>query len=323
MKRKLLLSSSGFPDKFISSGISSSATIPKQRFMEDKILETINIYNPKLNVSEIEYLDIRSQFPHLSFFGLYAGVIVEDFKINRPQRGYYLSKKYFVWETNGELFARKTVIYIIMSDFQESGRNIISQSFFPELIDFMNLYHLSPSFSIANHPIYYINFLDTEIRAASIIQQIAGMMASNVEHIEVFKSTLKLHNVPTGMRDFLKRYMTGFNPTDVTYSSVNYEINLGTMTTTIKTNKLILGDYIKLKNGIGPEYQFNGSSDKFYWMDIIPIIHLSCYNHYSVDYSQLESFCSLYRVHFGARDDKFQRFLHLLQFIKKITLQGL
>jgi len=321
MKRKLLLSSLGFPEKFISSSVSPPNTVPKQQYMEQKIIDSINNHNPKLKVSDIEYLDIKDQFPHLKI-GKYAGVIVEDIVIKELQKDHFIDKKYYVWESDNEWYARKIVVYVFLSDYEVKGRNIISQSIFPELIDFMGLFNFSPSFTIANHPIYFINFLNNRITAATIIKQIAGMIASNIEYVEVFEENTELKNVPKNIKDYLVKFERDFVPGNTSYSSDYFEIDMINEVTKIKVDKLIVGDYLILKNGTGPEYQFKGSSEKFYWMEIIPIIVLSWENGYAIDYTLLEDFYNQNISRFSENDDKFHRFSLLIQFIKKIMLRG-
>lgn len=53
-------------------------------------------------------------------------------------------------------------------------------------------------------------------------------------------------------------------------------------------------------------------------MNIIPIIVISIKNSYTLDYSELEDFYNRNITNFRDNDDKFKRFLILIQFIKKI-----
>lgn len=320
MNRKLLLSGSSFPEKFISSSISSLGTVPKQQYMEEKVIEAINNYNTKLQVSSIEYLNIKDQFPHLNFFGKYAGIIVEDDKIEEIQKDRYIENKYFVWESHGEWYARKSVIYVFVGDKELVGRSSYSQLFFPVVSEFMGLYLSSPSFSIANHPMYYINFSSGKLPDSSM-KQTAGMIASGIEYIEVFYTNSSLVDVPNSIRDFLIKYKEDFESTDITYASENFQIDLTNKITRINTNKLVLGDILDLKNG-GSQYTFKGSKEKFYLIDIIPVIILSWKSRYEIDYTQLEEFYNLNIANFSPGDDKFHRFFLLIQFIKKIMLRS-
>lgn len=319
MGRKLLLSQLGFPKKFIDSSITPSDGTSKQEYMEKKVVHSINQYNPKLNITSIEYLDIKEQFPHLKI-GIYTGLIVEDFRVNEEEKDKYNEREYFVWKSNEEWYVRKIVIYVFLSDFKVKGRNIISQSIFPEIIDFMGLYNTSPSFSIANHPIYYINILDKKITAPTIIKQIAGMIVSDIEYIEVFTQNEELSNVPKDIYEYVSIFEKDFATGSTTFVSEYYEVNFLTKVVKIKTDKLTLGDYLTYKSGT--EYQFKGSSEKFYWMEIVPIVSLAVENGYIIDYSLLEEFYNQYKDNFSENDEKFQRFYILLKFIKKLMLRG-
>lgn len=316
MNRKLLLPSSSFPNLFESSAI-EFPSIPalKIQYMEETIMNAINSFNPKLKISNIEYVEkIKDQFPHLDFFGKYISVIVEDIEIEESQQAEYTNKQYYVWEFNNIYFARRILIYTFIADLQVVGRNTFCQTFFPELIDFMNCYHSSPSFSIANHPIYFINF-EYKDYPDSIIRQAAGLIASDIEYMEVFNQNDDLVYVPKNIREYLNKFEDDFNSLVQTYSSDFFEIDFVNKSTTIKTNKLVLGDYLELKqNG---KYDFNGSSEKFYWIEILPIIFLSIKNEYKLDYTLLENFYATNNPHFSSGSRKIERFDFLIKFIKK------
>jgi hypothetical protein len=317
--RKLLLSNSAFPSKFNASSISSPSGITKQEYIKNKIIERINNYNPKLKVSDIEYLNIKSQFPHLDFFQKYFGVIVEDSEINDSQKEFYKDEEYYVWKSADKLFVRKILIYVLMSLPKEGSRNaFIAQSFFPEAIDFMGYYASSPGFSIANHPIYYINYVDKKITASMIIKDVAGMIVVGIENIEVFHQIDQLKNVPENIKDFLVKYYKDFDLKNTLYSTADIEIDIKNKITKIKTDKLVIGELLEYKND-STTYNFKGSEEKFYWMRIIPLIVLSVKNAYAIDYSELEDFYNLNKGNFSPKDEKMHRFLVLIQFIKKIV----
>lgn len=318
MVRKLILSNSGFPEKFNSSDISPPSGISKQQYIENKIIEKINDYNPKLKVSNIEYLKIVEQFPHLDFLEMYFGVIVEDFEINKLKKDLYKDVEYYIWEDSGKYFCRKILIYVLMSLPKEGSRNaFIAQSLFPEAIDFMSYYHDAPSFSIANHPIYYINYVDKKITAPMIIKDIAGMVELGIENIEIFNEIDELVNIPKNIKDFLNKYYKDFEITRIPYIKDYCEIDVNKKTTIIKTDRLVIGDLLEYKSD-SITYKFKGSEEKFYWMSIIPIIIISLKNSYTVDYSKLEDFYNLNKSHFSSNDEKIERFLILINFIKKL-----
>lgn len=320
MVRKLILSDSGFPEKFNSSSISPPSGISKQQYIENQIIEKINNYNPKLKVSNIEYLKIVEQFPHLDFFEMYFGLIVEEFEINELKKDLYKDVEYYIWENGGKYFCRKILIYLIMSVPEEKARNIfVSQCLFPEAIDFMNYYKDSPCFSIANHPIYYINYVDKELTAPMIIKNIAGMIELGIENIEIFYEINELKSIPKNIKDFLNKYYKDFDETSILYKNDYCEIDINNKITIIKTDRLVLGDLLKYKSD-NITYDFkDGSVEKFYWMCILPIIIISLRNSFTLDYSKLEDFYNLNNPLFSSNSEKMERFLFLINYIKKLT----
>lgn len=315
MVRKLILSDSGFPEKFNSSSISPPTGISKQQYIENQIIEKINNYNPKLKVSNIEYLKIVEQFPDLDFLGKYSGILVEDIQVEQAQEEDYRNREYFVWESGNQYYARKIIIHVFIADLQSFGRNSFCQLFFPVLIDFMELYYSSPSFSIANHPIYFIN-LEPKGYPESIIKQTSGVIVSDIEYLEVFNTNTDLNFIPNDIKQYLNDFEESFSSASSVYSSDNFEIDMINKIVRIKTTKLIVGDYLEIKtNG---KYDFKGSSEKFYWIEILPIIFLSIKNGYIIDYSDLEVFYQSNKSLFSLNSEKIERFLVLIKFIKKL-----
>ncbi len=319
MLRKLLLSNTDFPNQFLSSNINIPPSISKQIYIENSIIDKLNTYNKKIKLSNIEYINLAQQFPHLNFMGKFLGLIVEEFQINESEQSLYSSnEEYYIFQDNNRFYIRKIIIYILMSLTSEGARNtFVSQTLFPEAIDLMEYYNESPCFSIANHPIYYVNIVDTLITAPMIIKNIAGMNILGIENINIFHEIPKLINIPKNMNDFLSKYYTDFVSASGVYTTNYCEINLHSKITKIKTTRLILGDLLEY-NSTSSNYKFKGSEEKFYWMNIIPIIVISIKNSYTLDYSELEDFCNRNITNFRNNDDKFKRFLILIQFIKKI-----
>ena len=298
MSRKLLLSDL-IQSKFNSSEIVPSGTLPKQQYLEEKIINAINRYNQKLNISTIDYVDIKVHLPYFNFFGKYIGIITEDVELKELQKD-----------------TKNVVAYVFIADSQGIGRNTFCQAFFPELIEFMNLYKTSPSFSIANHPIYFVDF-ESNNRPNSIIKQIAGLITSDIEYIDVFNANFDLSYVPRDIQQYLSKFEDGFDDSIPSYSSDFFEIDIINKLIKIKTDKLIVGEYLKTKaNG---DYDFDGSSEKFYWMETLPVVFLSMKNGYKIDYSRLESFYTVHQDLFSAGSSKLKRFDILIQFVKKIV----
>lgn len=322
MEFKMLLSKLGFPEKFENSSITVPIGMIKKDYIEKEILDSILKCNFKLHISKIEYLDkIKDQFEQLET-GTYAGVIVEDTKIDPIDE--YLCKENgsFVWNQENSKFARKIVAYVFLSDYKVNSRNsAIAQVIFPEIIDYMKLYIESPSYAIANHPIYFINIFSEEITADSIIKQIAGMIILGIKYIEVFKENMELKDIPRNITDYINRFYLGNMGVDKKYSCEYFEVDFEKKMMTIKTDKLVPGEYLVVKTKNPLKYDFNGSSEKFYWLEIMPIIFLARENNFIIDYSLLEKFYSDNENRFSKKNEKLQRFYVLIEFIKKIMLR--
>ncbi|MBP1971344.1 hypothetical protein J2Z83_003483 [Virgibacillus natechei] len=318
MERTLLLESSGFPEKLELIDIETPENLLKQSYVEQQVLKSINTYNPKLKVKKVEYINLRTQFPQVRV-SKFTGLIVEDVEIQKEDETRFSNAGYFVWEINNKLFARKIVNYVFLSEYKEKGRNVLfSQSIFPAIIDYMGDFLSSPSYTIANHPIYFINIMNKEITAQSLLKRLAGIVAVRFEYIEVFAETINPKTVPMDVQGFVKTYEQDYVQGQSTFSSDYYKVDFSLRKLTLNTNKLVEGESLIRKQD-STELQFKGSNEKFYWMEIFPIIILACRDGYDVDYSNLEHFYNSNVDKFSETDEKLQRFSILLQFIKKLT----
>lgn len=318
--RKLLLPASGFPEKInaIESVRIPPTAISKQDFVETAILQAINTYNPKLNLQEVEYSNINNQFSNLPVRGgKLFGAIIEDEVINASSEDYYRNKGYYIWINNGDTVARRIVTYVFILDLEMDGRNIVAQSIFPELIELMDMTIGGPCYKVANHPVYILNMLGSRITQSSIYYPITGMIAADMEYIEVFANTPELVRVPSDIRDFIRKYEPSYRGASV-YSTPEFEIDFRNKSLKIKDDKLVVGDYLKHDRRTGL-YEFNGSSEKFYWAKILPYILLAHKNGYTIDYAELENFYNTYTPLFSRRGTKLPRFLTLLRFIEKLN----
>jgi len=312
MERILLLHNSGFPEKFNSIELEPPDNLTKLNYVERSVLESINAYNPKLNVSGIEYIDLNSQFPQLHV-GVFTGIIVEETEIYQEHANALMSEGCFVWSDDNNWFCKKIVGYVFLSDYAARSRNIfISQSIFPELIDYMGDFLSSPSYTIANHPIYFINIVNQVITAQSILIQIAGLVAAGIQYIEVFSNSFNPNRIKTNIEDYVKTYEQSYIQGQTFFSNEDYTIDFSLKVLKLKTNKLV-------DSSSPNRFQVLGSNEKFYWMAILPLIILACKNNYVIDYSDLENLINFNMPDFSERNLKFQRFKIFLKYIKKIT----
>lgn len=319
MERTLLLEISGFPAKFDNIDVNPPIGLSKKDYAEQQVLKYINIYNPKLNVTKVEYAGLKTQFTTV-YPGKFTGLIVEDIKIQQAEEEKFKNEGYFVWVDNNKWFARKIVIYVFLSPTKEESRNsLFTQSIFPEVIEYMNDFLLSPSYTIANHPIYFINIINKHITSNMLLKRLAGFISAQLEYIEVFPGTINAKTVPSDIEGFIKTYEKSYIQGQ-SFSSDYYSVDFTLKKLTLSTKKLVVGESLVPIITTG-KLGFKGSEEKFYWAEILPIIILACRNGYDVDYSKLEHFYNSNIGNFGVINDdkKFQRFLKLLQYIKKIS----
>jgi len=318
MECKLLLDISGFPQKLLGIDITAPSGVTKQDYVEEKIILAINNYNPKLNITGIEYENIRAQFPDIQV-SRSSGLIVEDIEIPNNKKTDYENSGYYVRNQVAGCIARRIIIYAFFSDNNENGRDVLfTQSIFPAIIEYMGKYIQSPSYTVANHPIYFINIINKNIAAPSLIRRLASIVASNFEYIRIFANTNQIVDVPIEIKAFIEMYGRNYVSDSPNYSNDFFEIDFLSKKLLIKTSKLVVGEYLVINDS--GKFAFHGSSEKFYWMEIFPIVVLAAQSGYYIDYTELELFCTSNVSEFGSRDDKFRRFGIFLQYIKKISL---
>ena len=316
MKRKLLLSSPKFPQKLMNISIPILDNDERILFVENKIMSSINSYNPKLLITEIEYVKIKSRFPNF-YDGSFTGAIIEELEISEPEKIKYEDGDFYIFSINNKWYVQKLLVYVFLSDYDELGRDIIAQSIFPEIIDYMKDYIASPSYTVANHPIYYLNIMNKQITAVSIINAFALLINANINFIEVFYESIKVDEVPSNILEFLQKYETDIVASPSTIVTDYYHLDFINKIFTIKTNKLVLGDFL-IENNLGI-YDFKGSSEKFYWMKLYPLITMAVRNDYKIEYRYLSNFYSSKVNKFSPNSKKIVRFKYFLDYIEKIN----
>ena len=318
-ERILLLNNSQYPNNFESADIEPAFGMNKISYIETKILAALNRYNPKLDVVRIDYLDIKTQFPNYQN-GQSNGVLVEEFDINPALSSVYRTNGCFVYNNGVKCLCRRIMMYIFISGTVENTRTaFISQTVFPTLLDYAEEYIQSPSYSIANHKFCFINILNKTINSKMILRHLASLCAAGMEYIEVFDvDSINVNKIPKDIKNFLKTYSSDFvknyNAITDVYEDDNYKIEFSTKkfvwkATTMANTKLTKKDNNTL--------DFNGSSEKFYWIETLPMALFAYNQGYKIDYSDYSNFIKVYRSKFSKTSRKFTRCEVLLKYIEK------
>lgn len=319
MERILLLNDSQFPKGFHSVVITPPAGMTKITYTENQMLAAINRYNPKLNVARIEYLAIEKQFSNYKK-GASNGVLVEDFDINPALATAHRANGCYVYYIGGRCICRRIMMYVFISGADENTRTaFISQTVFPTLLDYAKEYMQSPSYTIANHKFCFINILNKKITANMILRHLTSLCAAGMDYIEVFENgSIDVKQIPKDLKEFLRVYASDYaaeynTSTDV-YEDDNYRIEF--------QNKLFVWKAAfmaatKLVPKTATTVDFNGSSEKFYWIETLPMAIFAYNQGYRVDYSDYSSFIAAYRPRFPNTSKKFARCEVLLEYIEK------
>ena len=311
-------------DRFNSIDIKGSS-LSKIEYVENCIIDAMNNYNSKLNVKEIEYSSfsqIQSQFPSFKE-GANHGLLVGEIEINSLELEKYSHSGWYVFSDEGVMKARRILMYLYLSNINEGSRNsFTSQTLFPEMIDYIEEYIGSPSYSMTNYKNCFINLLTKKVTAPSILRHLSSFCLIGMDYIEVFNNySLNPTSIPSDLKSFLEKYTHKSNYNEFyddkndIFDNGRYRIDYKRKQFSLETKTLTIGqDLIRKNNG---EYDFHGSSEKFYWIEVLPM-SLFAYNQgYSVDFSKYQSFIDEYCNKFSNDSEKMKRCKIILSYIEK------
>ena len=319
MSFKLLLNNKAFPNNLLNIPTPKEVLEDQKiSWIEQKIINAINQKNNKLKIVNIEYCDIKARFSDF-LDSNYAGLIVEEFPISFELDEYYRNRNHFVYSCNDIVFAQRPWIYVMTTSVTEPGRNVfVSQSIFPTLIDYMNMFLKSPCYEVANHPIYFLNIVKKQVTAQSIMKQIHALALMNVCYIDVFNSTPNVSPKALMLKEYVANFdAMNYNEEHQVYTSAEYNLDFKNKKLKIKTQDLITGGYLVQKS---PYIEFKGSSEKFYWMEMLPVTIKAFEEKFDIDYDDFKTFCQR-KSEFSPSSNKFSRFETILSFIKKLNLE--
>lgn len=317
--RVLLLNNQNYPDSFYKHDIDEKDKFSKQDRLEKLITFRLNEYNYKLNIKKVIYGDISDVFKKTKVFvSKYVGFLLE---IDEKLLDEITDKNNFIEVQEDFLEEKLDIIgYVFLSINFEQSRNILfTQSIFPELIDYTELYLDSPSYRPINKPVYVINMIKKEITAKSLIRRMVLMRMSGINFINIFNKELDKFKVPETFIEFIKLYETGNR-----LSSENiFQTEYYTVDLINKKFKLEIEGLLKtfIYNEDRGYNDFKGSSEKFYWMEIMPITIFAFKLEYDIDISLLKTFFEKYDKTFSENSKKFYRCKVLYKYFQKLSMR--
>lgn len=319
--RKLLLEQGGFPAKFnkVDIELHLLGDLTQQQFIEALVLEKLNARNAKLNVEQIDYVNIEQTYPsHQS--SKFTGLIVEQLPINEQTRQQFNERDTRFFYDDEQLYAEKIIAYVHLSEATENSRtSLFTQSIFPHCLDYMPRYLSGPSYTIYNHPVYFINIINKKITAQKLIRVLA-MIAKGLkfEYIEIFPGTMNIEEIPASLRQFLTKYDRDHVIGNI-YENDFISVDFAQKIFSVKAEYLALDKAFKYKSDM-TLYEFNGSREKFYWIEVLPTFLMALEEGYDVHYDTLKHFCETNETKFSQNDKKFQRFKYLIDYLDKLTM---
>ncbi len=152
-----------------------------------------------------------------------------------------------------------------------------------------------------------------------ILRHLASLCAAGMDYVEVFgKDSMDTRQIPRDLKAFLRVYASEFESkydeaADV-FEDDNYRIEFSEKRFVWKA--AVMAD-TKLVYKTVSAVDFHGSSEKFYWIETLPMAILAYKQGYQVDYSDYAEFIRLYRPRFPKNSEKFARCEVLLAYMKK------
>lgn len=319
MEIKLVLNPQSFPNKFSEIEI----TIPKEenkiKYVEKMIIRKINEYNPKLNLSCIIYEDLKEQFSRVKTSN-YTGAIIRELEISANEIESYKKSGFYIFEKDNKIFARSIIEYVYISSPTADARNsAISQVIFPTHIEYMNEFKNSPSHYVADHKFMFINIIGKSITAQTILRHIASLIAIKFDYVEIFHKSINNDYIVNDIKKFIEYYNSD-SKFEEYYDSDNNIFDNDCYKIDFSKKEFYIGTkYLERSIIYDPntqKYSFHGSSEKFFWMEVYPMVIYAFNSGYKVNYSEYEEICNKY-YELMNHTEKISRCIYLLNYIKK------
>ncbi|WP_225744450.1 hypothetical protein [Marinilactibacillus sp. Marseille-P9653] len=221
------------------------------------VIERVNEYNPKLNITGIEY--VETPVAVIGRNAVYSGLI----------------------ERIDDDGVKSSLAYIFISYPEVGSRNAFgSQHLFPGLSKLVDFYIDSPSYDLANLPIYFVNGSFDNI-TNSMLETVISMKLMGINYIQLHNS-----NSVTVDLDYydLKKYSR----------FISNDRSLTNDTNIIKTDFYNIDINLKkiqfITNSFSCNLETFGSKDRFFVIKSYPALILADELGYVIDVTAISSF---------------------------------
>lgn len=277
------------------------------------IIEKLNAYNPKLKVGRILPFPGESSFSiakraDSTKFALVAEAYgeVPDHRPLEPDEGTAETE-----DTSTALY--RAVLYLFVA-IESTGRNVfVTQTIFPGLCALIDEMKAAPGIAFSSHPVYFLDLASGPM-PGSVLRTLKLFTAMGLGYVPVYRTEFDPADVPRELEALLQA--TGDQRAGRPYYSVDAENRMLTYTKSqFRPGQL-------LEEGATPaNWKFNGSSDKFYWSEVLPVAAVAAHSGFRIDCSEVVSYLAAVRADSGGAkmSTKFDRTVALFQYIKKIS----
>ena len=313
MARYLLLNKTRYPKDFKTAEYEFSS-ISTWKDVEKRVVDSLNERNAKWNIQGCKYILDRTNIslaPNSSYIGLIASEsVVPRSEIPNPKP---FDCVVVAGDNEHETILYTPIAYVFMSPTKEEGRNVLfTQSIFPALIDIIEQGLPGPSYTVSNHPLVSVNLVNKDITAASLIKRLNSFQACGIEVVEPFYKTTD-EEVCYSLESFARSCDCDSIEGNVK-ETPDFRIDFKRKTLKIKTEHLVPGSY--LTEDANGRHQVHGSSEKFYWVEIVPLIMMAISEDYEIDFADYQKFIEDETPIFDG--EKFRRMKVLLRYLEKV-----
>lgn len=277
------------------------------------VLEKLNDYNPKLGVGRILPFPGNKSFSianraESTKFALVAEAHseVSDHRLLAPDEGVAESE-----DASTALY--RAVLYLFVA-IESTGRNVfVTQTFFPGLCALIDDMKAAPGIAFSSHPVYFLDLASGSM-PDSVRRTLQLFTAMGVGYVPVYRADLDPAAVPRELNALLQA--TG----DQRSGRLYYSINPGERLLTYMKSPFVPGVLLE-KNATSANWSFNGSSDKFYWSEVLPVAVVAAHSGFRIDCSEVVSYLTAVRAASGGArtSKKFDRTVALFEYIEKLS----
>lgn len=278
------------------------------------VIEKLNAYNPKLKVRQIlPFPDDEKSFSIAKRANSTRFALVAEAYGGIPTHN-PLPRDEGVGEIeDGSTALYRAVLYLFVAT-ESSGRNVFAtQTVFPGLCALIDEMKAAPGIAFSSHPVYFID-LALGGMPDSVRRTLQLFTAMGVGYVSVHRANFEPAATPRGLEALLQT--VGDQRVGRPFYSLDVENRMLTY-----TDSKFKPGHLLAPGATPTNWTFNGSSDKFYWSEVLPVAVVAAHSGFGIDCSKVVSYLS------GVRADsagaimsvKFDRTVALFEYIEKIS----